>query len=334
MDEDENSCVPASLVRRTYRDIAPAEFTLKIEDFPLLLREMNTVMDNYHSGCFKAGGYRWRLSLYPFGNNKTRRDTNYMSIYLELAEEINSPVDVIIKFFVYDHIRERYLMVEDANKQVKRFNKARSAHGISEFILVASFFDASNGYLLDEMSCVFGVELFFTKNRMSKTVVTLSNDVNIPDDKEFFTWKLEKFSKRHNKVYYSHPFVAGERKWKLIIYPRWEKKWLALGLVLDGTNISNSSSRGGFLNFRGLNRNGDHKLYAKYTLVVKDQLNLQDIAKEGSDYFSEVTPCRVRRNFMELSKLHDQSKGFLGNDVLMVQVRVNAIFYEHDWHEA
>lgn len=100
----------------------------------------------------------------------------------------------------------------DANKQVKRFDKARSAHGILEFISVASFSDTSNGYLHDEMSCVFGVELYFIKNRMSKTVVTLSN-FNIPDDEEVFTWKLDNFSSRHNQVYYSHPFIAGERKW-------------------------------------------------------------------------------------------------------------------------
>lgn len=54
-----------------------------------------------------------------------------------------------------------------------------------------------------------------------------------------------------------------------------------------------------------------------------------NILLTGNDYFSEVTTSRVRRNFMELSKLHDQSKGFLANDVLIVQVRVNAISYEH-----
>ncbi|XP_074359849.1 MATH domain and coiled-coil domain-containing protein At3g58410-like [Apium graveolens] len=223
-------------------------------------------------------------------------------------------------------------MVEDANKQVKKFDKARSVHGISEFILVTSFSDTSNGYLQDDISYVFGVELYFIKNRVSKTIVSLSN-VNIPDDEEFFTWKLDNFSKWHNKVYYSHPFVAGERKWKLIIYPRWENKWLALGLVLDGTNSANSSSRGGFLNFRSLDRNGDHKLYATYTLVVKDQLNHRDIAREGSDYFSEVNTCRIRRKFLELSKLHDQFKGFLANDVLIVQICVNAISFEHKCHE-
>lgn len=56
---------------------------------------------------------------------------------------------------------------------------------------------------------------------------------------------------------------------------------MAFGLVLDRSHSSNSSSRGGFLNFKSLNSNGDHKLYAKYTLVVKDQLNHRDIAKEG-----------------------------------------------------
>ncbi|KAL8146244.1 hypothetical protein AgCh_004116 [Apium graveolens] len=301
MDEDEICWVPAVMVKRTYRDVPPADYTLKIEDFPLLLREMNKVMDNYQSGCFKAGGYRWRLSLYPFGDNRTTKETNYMSIYLVLTEKINSPIDVIIKFFVYDHARERYLMVEDANKQVKRFDKARSVHGISEFILVTSFSDTSNGYLQDDISCVFGVELYFIKNRVSKTIKVSDDSQPGVSDKDL----LCQFAM------------------KLIIYPRWENKWLALGLVLDGTNSANSRS----------NRNGDHKLYAKYTLVVKDQLNHRDIAREGSDYFSEVDTCRIKRKFLEVSKLHDQSKGFLANDVLIVQVRVNAISYEHNCQE-
>lgn len=59
MDEDENCYVPESLVKRTTRHMPPADFTLKIENFPLLLTEMDRDMDNYQSGCFKAGGYRW-----------------------------------------------------------------------------------------------------------------------------------------------------------------------------------------------------------------------------------------------------------------------------------
>lgn len=59
--------------------------------------------------CFR------RLSIYPLGDKKTRRDAEYMSLYLVLDEQISAPVDVVIKFFAYDHIRERYLMVEGTN---------------------------------------------------------------------------------------------------------------------------------------------------------------------------------------------------------------------------
>lgn len=96
--------------------------------------------------------------------------------------------------------------------QVHRFDKAKDAQGISEFISVAAFSDASNGYLLDEICCVFGVELYFIKNRMSKTVVSLSN-INLPKDKVYQTWRVDNFSKRQDKVYYSQAFEAGERKW-------------------------------------------------------------------------------------------------------------------------
>uniref|UniRef100_A0A161XUZ5 MATH domain-containing protein n=1 Tax=Daucus carota subsp. sativus TaxID=79200 RepID=A0A161XUZ5_DAUCS len=286
MDEDENFCEAAALVKRTTRDVPPADFTLRIDDFPLLLTEMEDRRRDHHlSKCFKAGGYGWRLSIYPLGDKKTRRDAEYMSLYLVLDEQISAPVDVVIKFFAYDHIRERYLMVEDANVQVHRFDKAKDAQGISEFISVAAFSDASNGYLLDEICCVFGVELYFIKNRMSKTV---------------------------DKVYYSQAFEAGERKWKLIIYPRWENKWLALGLALEQTD-SLSISRRGFLNFRGPKRNGDHKLYAKYTLVVKDQLNHRDISKEVTRSNRDVPPSDYLLKIESFSLVSKAMDNYLSN---------------------
>lgn len=56
---------------------------------------------------------------------------------------------------------------------------------------------------------------------------------------------------------------------------------MALGVVLDETNSSNRSSRGSFLKITGPYRKDDYKLYANYTLVVKDQWNHKDIAKKG-----------------------------------------------------
>ncbi|KAI6672620.1 hypothetical protein NL676_000526 [Syzygium grande] len=50
------------------RDVAPAHFVLKIKSFSLFT--MNN-MEKYESGDFEAGGYKWKLILYPsIGLNK------------------------------------------------------------------------------------------------------------------------------------------------------------------------------------------------------------------------------------------------------------------------
>lgn len=53
--------------------------------------------------------------LYPYGNLK-RGVNDHISLYLamEEAKEIypGSQVDVILKFFVYDHIRDKFLTIQ------------------------------------------------------------------------------------------------------------------------------------------------------------------------------------------------------------------------------
>ncbi|CAL5377513.1 unnamed protein product [Camellia sinensis] len=65
-------------ILRSLRDVPPAHYTFKIEYSPSFL---NSKIENLDSGVFEAGGYKWKLSLYPNGNKK-RNVNGHISLYL------------------------------------------------------------------------------------------------------------------------------------------------------------------------------------------------------------------------------------------------------------
>ncbi|KAI9197880.1 hypothetical protein LWI28_006004 [Acer negundo] len=71
------------------RDIQPAHFTLKIESYSSLLEVLNGKDERYETGNFDAGGYKWKLILYPQGNEAYERKNHIslgqISIYIFMA---------------------------------------------------------------------------------------------------------------------------------------------------------------------------------------------------------------------------------------------------------
>ncbi|KAL8146237.1 hypothetical protein AgCh_004109 [Apium graveolens] len=322
-------------VTRTARRMAPTDFMLKIENFSLVYK----AMENYLSSSFEAGGYKWRLSVHfncnkNSGEGRTGGEGSYISVYLVFAEpdvlENGLAIDVNFKFFVYDQIQKNFIVFEDTTVQTKKFHKLKRAHGILNMMPVHEFCNASTSRYLVNDSCIFGVELFVIKNMTSKAVC-LSN-VQMPKNDycimRAHIWKIDNFSKRKNKVYYSNSFMAGERKWRLLLHPRWDKKCLAVGVELADT-----SSLFGL--DKWLKRSYYHqKLYAMFGLVVHDQFGVSDVntnfGKACWGVFSGATTCKVNKKFMDLTELHDTSKGFLLNDALTIGVEIHHIYYDRE----
>ncbi|KAI8024632.1 Cellulose synthase-like protein E6 [Camellia lanceoleosa] len=75
-------------ILRSLRDVPPAHYTFKLEYFSSFL---NSKIENLDSGVFEAGGYKWKLSLYPNGNKK-RNANGHISLYLAIAETKTLPV--------------------------------------------------------------------------------------------------------------------------------------------------------------------------------------------------------------------------------------------------
>ncbi|KAJ6679374.1 hypothetical protein OIU79_019188 [Salix purpurea] len=119
-------------VTGTKRDLPPAHFSLEIESFSLL---RNTEVEKYESDVFEAGGYKWRLCLYPNGKPK---GNCFVSLYLKLEKTSTLrgewEVNAEFKLFVYDHINKKYLTVQDKNHPVKRFHEMKTEWGFDQFL--------------------------------------------------------------------------------------------------------------------------------------------------------------------------------------------------------
>ncbi|XVE76884.1 hypothetical protein DITRI_Ditri13aG0016200 [Diplodiscus trichospermus] len=149
---------------RVTRDLPPAHCLLKINSFSAFAEA--DAMEKYESGVFEAGGYKWRLVLYPKGNKKSNGD-GCISLYLQIAETETLPlgwqINVNFKLFVFDNVRDKYLTIEDAGA-VKRFHQMKTEWGFDQLLLLDYFNDASNGYLVNDC-CIFGAEVFVIEHK-------------------------------------------------------------------------------------------------------------------------------------------------------------------------
>ncbi|KAM7502425.1 hypothetical protein LguiB_001329 [Lonicera macranthoides] len=172
---------------RYYREILPAHCTFKINSFSDLLKSNTT---KHQSDEFWASGFNWRVSVYPKGRNKG--DEDYLSMYLEIVDTYNLPPDfevyVSYKLFVYDHLKDMYYTVQDADGKIRRFRSTKIEWGFDRFLRLQTITDPSNGYIRDDF-CIFGAE-------------------------------IEKFSTIKDKEYCdSKFFVAGGYSWYLSMHP-------------------------------------------------------------------------------------------------------------------
>ncbi|KAI5580861.1 hypothetical protein BDE02_08G181800 [Populus trichocarpa] len=330
----------ATEVIRSKRSIPPADYTLKIDSFSLLSQIFSKPdAQSYQSDSFEAGGYEWRLSLYPSGDS-IRNGNGYISFYIILADPDNMPagfeINVSFKLFVYDHFQDEYLTIQDINGRVRRFNKVKIEHGFTKFISLGTFKEPSNGYLLND-SCVFGAEIFVIRNTNKGDRLLL---VQEPAHR-FHTWKIHNFSKLDKKIF-SHQFSAGGRKWQIGLYPRGNQSLdgeqnLSLYIFLTDCFVFPKYfmlSPSYILTLMG--RYGlkvhpkERKIYAECKIRLLDQKRGQHMEREVCYWFSTFSIVCGYGNFVDLKTLENQESGFLVDDSLIVQVTFDVVLADTD----
>ncbi|KAK4275972.1 hypothetical protein QN277_018978 [Acacia crassicarpa] len=123
-----------------------------------------------------------------------------------------------------------------------------------------------------------------------------------------FTWRIENFSRLNTKKLYSDTFVVGSYKWRVLIFPKGNNvDYLSMYLdVADSTSLPYGWSR-----------------YAQFSLAVVNQMhNKFSVRKDTQHQFNVRESDWGFTSFMPLGELYEPSRGYLVNDVLVVEAEV------------
>ncbi|XP_038684604.1 uncharacterized protein LOC119984632 isoform X3 [Tripterygium wilfordii] len=292
-------------VKTSYeRDLPPAHFMFKIESFSLLLE---AELEKYETDVFEVGGYKWSLIFYPNGKKNANAD-NHISLYLVIKETEKFPasweVNATFKFFVFDHIRDKFLTIEGCKGSMKRFHAIKTEWGFAQFLSLDSLENASTGYLVGD-SCTFGAEVFVVKSSCKFECLSMIKHTS----NNLMTWKIEDFSKLHKEYYESEVFDVKESKWKLKLYPKGDRigkgKSLSLYLFL---NVSLAPTQ---------------KMFARFKLRIRNQIQDSDHAEKICNHWFDGSGAGWGfPNFTSLQDLGKRVKGFIVNDCLMVEAEI------------
>ncbi|XP_021292612.1 uncharacterized protein LOC110422909 [Herrania umbratica] len=298
---------------RTKREEAPAHYILEIESFQRLLEILSKPrLDRYESTEFAVSGHKWRLILYPNGD-KQRNGGDYISLYLRIVDigKLGPAweIDAFIYFFVLDQENNQYISIQDG--RVKRFNAVKKEWGFSRLLPLTEFLDTSKGYLSEEDSCKFGVEVFVLENKgKGECFSTLDNPI-----RNYYNWKVEKFSKLGESSHYSEGFSVGDYKWKLHLYPQGVAKvkgqYLSIFLCLHEPTEYTILTQ----------------LHVEFKLRIIDQsdkLNSKKTEKTGNAWFSATKPAWGFPYFIKLADLK-RTRDFIVNDDMVVEAEISSM---------
>ncbi|KAJ4850330.1 hypothetical protein Tsubulata_006740 [Turnera subulata] len=305
--------------RQLFRKVPPAHYTFEIKDFTSLVEAK---IGNYETNNFEIGGYNWKLVLYPNGVEKGGDGTgsDHVSLFLAVAKpediSVGWEVNAYVNFFVFDQLRDRFLLIQDANGTLWRFHKMKSEWGFTDFLPHNVLNDPSSGYIVDNR-CIFGVEVFISKNSLKGESILM---VKEPKNGSYL-WKIDNYSTLvSSKSVTSNTFSVENRKWKIELYPKGDSRSM-------GTHLSV------FLTYVG-----PHPIPPKQRLMPKATLRIRDQVDDnhfemtvGTNWFDTSAKSWGHSNFMSLSTLTDSSKGYLVTDSLIVEVIVHHMFFVNDF---
>ncbi|EYU41010.1 hypothetical protein MIMGU_mgv1a026254mg [Erythranthe guttata] len=283
------------------REASPAHFLIKIESFSLLEK---CGIDKYETREFSAGEYKWKLIIYPNGDDDKAKDCNdYISVHVAVANTSSLPanweVNAVFSIFLFNQISANYL---SSLGMTRRFLGMKSEWGISKFISKKILLDPSNGYLVND-SCVFGAEVFIIKSETVTECLYLKN-VDIPYKRD---WKIPNFSLQGH-VWQSEQFTAGDQKWKISLYPKGNGEAAGRGVSIYLYYV------------------GSERVKASYTIQIKNQVSDEHKNQiRTGRWFSASNDNWGWGTFMEIATINDPEKGFIVNDSCLLDIEISVL---------
>nr|XP_017240759.1 PREDICTED: uncharacterized protein LOC108213474 isoform X2 [Daucus carota subsp. sativus] len=296
---EDDECETAGVFSET-RDRPPSHYVLKLESFSLF--SANGV-DHIESNSFQVGDHKWKIKLFPKGNNEGKGD--HVSLYLLLDSTSSLPVgkgvNAILKFFLLDQIRGDYLVVQG---KANRFDSFKCEWGFDKFISLKEFVGEANRF--DKF---FGVEVFICEGLPLGECYSISKFANISGK---YKWVVTQFSGL-KEPHDSDEFVIGGYKWKLSLWPEGNKKYKGCSLSIFLVSVDSKSST------------TEHEVKAEFELTLNDQLKQKNIKNKATKWFGASTTDWGFPSFIELTDLKDDKKGYLVADECTFEAEVKVL---------
>ncbi|KAG7582681.1 MATH/TRAF domain [Arabidopsis suecica] len=297
--------VSASNIVKALRDDPPSSYSLKIESFNSLLR---TYVLRFESRPFAAGGYNWRLVVYPSGN-WWDTSSGYLSLYVAIDDSTpiaaHQEVHADLRFYIFNNNERKYLTIQDMD--VWKFSASKKIWGFPQVLSTDVFKDLRNGYLYDGDQCEFGVDVTIASHYQKSESFSVTESFYNPT----FTWTIRGFSTLLKESYQSDVFSIGGRSWYIHVFPNGRGEGKAMSMYL---NINWD------VKFKPF-----EKIYARAKLRVLNQRNLNNVERQLTNWYIGPGYGSGDSEIISLADLRDSSKGFVVNDMLKVQVQLEAI---------
>ncbi|TQD83531.1 hypothetical protein C1H46_030912 [Malus baccata] len=327
-----NACMSIRKVKdrpgilRKISDAPPTHYTVKIQSVSLLTKKS---VEKYESGDFEAGGHKWKLVFYPNGN-KNRNVKEHISLYLvrsgSNALQVSSEVYAVFRLFLLDQNNGNYTVFQEEKERC--FHGLKPEWGFDQFLSHKVFNEASNGFLIDD-NCVFGAEVFVSKESMTGKGESLSMVKDPVMYKNI--WRIDNFSKLDGESYDSKVFTAGDQKWKMQLYPKGKGNGIGTHLALYLALAEPKSLPPAC------------KIYAEFTLRLLDQVNGRHQFGKANHWFSASNSEWGWWRFITLGFLNQASMGLVSKDTCIVEAErsieieyanTRAFFTARSWFRA
>ncbi|CAN6676726.1 unnamed protein product [Malus baccata var. baccata] len=227
-------------VSRSYSDSPPAHYTKKIKSFSVLKRHS---AHGHQSTEFEAGGYKWKLALYPNGNKK-KNVKDFISVYLEMAGvkslQAGWEVYVDLRVFLLDQNKGSYLVLQGIYPKTRNSSLLICMHPTDTLML-----EVSSMHMLFPLVLHHGLDFIlwagvilqqfhgmkldweFDQFLSHKAFTQASNGFLIDDtyvlgaevfvSKERSKGKGERLSMLDAESYDLKTFIAGDEKWYITL---------------------------------------------------------------------------------------------------------------------
>nr|VDC94055.1 unnamed protein product [Brassica oleracea] len=293
------------------RDRPPMSYSLKMESFNTLLQSNET--ERYESRPFPVGGYNWSLIVYPNGNRQDS-GSGFISLYVAIDNSTlvfsHQEVFADLRFYIFQRNERKYFTMQDTHAW--RYNIFKTMWGFPQVLPLATFRDPRNGYLFNGDHCEFGVDVTIHTAFQRSELFTVAR--NFPNPR--FTWTIRSFSTLLGEAYFSDVFSIGGRRWNIQVNP-------------SGAGTGEGSALSIYLLLNANERVRPYeKIYVRAQLRVLNQRaspQWRTIERPLDHWFTGPGLGWGYNEFIPLADLRDPQRGYLVNDVLIVQVEMEII---------